>query len=130
MLRQLKENKIFKILVIYLSSMLKGGVVFAVGLSLIALIMETLNNDSALLYYGIYMFVVIGAFVCGIASHKKLRGRGFLIGVFSSIPYSLLVFVITSALSNFCINKNIVFVFILSIIGGFLGGITSANTRI
>ena len=130
MLTQIKENKIFKIFIIYLSSVLKGGVVFSVGLSIVALIMESVKNNSSFLYYAIYVLVILGSFVCGIAAHKKLRGRGFFIGVLSSIPYFLFVFIITTVLTSFSFNKSIIFVFSLSVLGGFLGGITSANTRI
>ena len=130
MLKHLNENKIIKILIIYLSSTLKGGVVFAVGLSLISILMEITKSDSAVLFYLIYMFVVIGGFVCGIAAHKKQKGRGFIDGSISSIPYSLLVFIIISALTDFNFNNSVILVFILSALGGFLGGITSANTRL
>lgn len=130
MFSHLYENKIFKILIIYLSSMLKGGVVFTVGLSLIAITMEITNSNSALLYYIIYIFVILGGFICGVAAHKKLKSRGFLDGIISSVPYSLFVFIVISALTNFSFNKSVILVFVLSVLGGFLGGITSANTRL
>ena len=125
-----KDNKILNKLFIYSTSVLKGVLLYIIGLSLLAIIITKSNSDSGLLYYPIYLFMLFGAFVCGVSAYKKSKGRGFLTGIISSVPYSIIIFLITAILVKFNFNINILWVFLLSAMGGFLGGITAANTKI
>ena len=130
MLKKLKEGKFLYKFKIYGISVLKGSLVYIIGLSLLAIIMDKLKTDSDFIYYIAYIFVMLGGFVCAVSAYKKIKGRGFLTGIISSVPYSVVIFVITAILLKFNLNINILFVFLLSAMGGFLGGITAANTNI
>lgn len=77
-----------------------------------------------------FLFIILGGFICGVYVYKKVRGRGFLTGLLSTIPYSLLVFFVICLINGFTISSDIFLVFLLSLSGGFLGGITAANTKI
>ena len=114
----------------YLLGVLRGFIVFAALYLGLSLIMFKTNLESGFLYYFIFLFIVLGGFVCGSYVYKKVRGRGFLIGLISTVPYSLLVFLVFCLINGFSVSGNIFLVFILSLLGGFLGGITAANTKI
>ena len=114
----------------YTIGVLRGFGVFSVFYLLIAFIMNKTSSESALYYYLIYLFIILGGFFCGIYVYKKVRGRGFLTGVISTVPYSMLVFLAFCLISGFNVSGDILIVFLLSLSGGFLGGITAANTRI
>ncbi len=109
---------------------IRGVLLFSVLYLGLALIMYKTNSEIAIFYYLIYLFVILGGFVCGIYVYKKVRGRGFLTGVISSIPYSIAVFLIFCSINGFHISVNILLVLLLTLTGGFLGGITAANTKI
>ncbi len=114
----------------YVIGVLRGLGVFSAFYFIIALIMNKTSSDSALFYYLMYLFIILGGFVCGVYVYKKVRGRGFLTGIISTVPYSLLVFLIFCLVNGFNISGEVLIVFLLSLSGGFLGGITAANTKI
>ena len=128
-----EKNKLNKVLhksKPYIIGVLRGFGVFAVFYLLIAFIMNKTNIDADFLYYLIYLFIILGGFVCGVYVYKKVRGRGFLTGIISTVPYSLLVFLVFCLINDFNVSGSIFIVFLLSLSGGFLGGITAANTKI
>ena len=114
----------------YIFGVVRGISVFSVFYLLIAFIMNKTNFDSDFLYYLIYLFIILGGFVCGVYVYKKVRGRGFLTGIISTVPYSLLVFFLFCLINRFNVSGEIFIIFLLSLSGGFLGGITAANTKI
>ena len=128
------ENNRYKkklhILKPYALGVLRGLAVFISLYFIIALIMNKTSSESALFYYLMYFFIILGGFVCGVYVYKRVRGRGFLTGIISTIPYSLLVFLLLCLLNGFNASGEILIVFLLSLSGGFLGGITAANTKI
>ncbi len=108
----------------------RGLLIFCAMYFLLAFIMYKTNADMAALYYLIYLFIILGGFICGVYVYKKVRGRGFLTGIIASVPYSVAVFLIFCLLNSFNISSNILLVLLLTLSGGFLGGITAANTKI
>ncbi len=114
----------------YALGAIRGLGVFVVFYLIIALIMNKTSSEAALLYYMMYLFIILGGFVCGVYVYKKVRGRGFLTGIISTVPYSLLVFLLLCLINGFNASGEILIVFLLSLSGGFLGGITAANTKI
>ena len=123
-------SSIFNKIKPYFIGVLKGfGVFFALYIGLAFLMYKT-NSNSAFLYYLIFLFIILGGFICGIHVYKKVRGRGFLTGLISTVPYSILVFLLFCILNGFNLSGDIFLVFLLSLAGGFLGGITAANTKI
>lgn len=114
----------------YIIGVLRGFGIFAVFYLLIAFIMNKTNFEADFIYYLIYLFIILGGFVCGVYVYKKVRGRGFLTGIISTVPYSLLVFFVFCFINGFNVSGSIFIVLLLSLSGGFLGGITAANTKI
>lgn len=125
-----KHNIKLKIIKPYITGVLKGFCIFSILFLSMALIMYKFNFDNMIAYYLIYLFIALGGFICAISVYKKVRGRGFLTGIIASLPYSLLVFLLISLIMGFNISGNILLVFLLTIAGGFLGGVTAANTKI
>ena len=114
----------------YFFGVLRGSIVFTVLYLCVSFFMYKTNSDSAFLYYAMFLFIILGGFVCGIYVYKKVRGRGFLTGLISAVPYSLVVFFMFCLINGFTVASDILLVFLLSLSGGFLGGITAANTKI
>lgn len=125
-----KYNNKLKVIKPYIIGVLKGFAVFSILFLFTALVMYKFNLDNKALYYLIYLFVALGGFISGISVYKRVRGRGFLTGVIASLPYSLLVFLLISLITGFNMSGNILIVFLLTLSGGFLGGVTAANTKI
>ena len=130
----MSENKGFSIILHkakpYLFGVLKGSLVFFIFYLALAFFMLKTNTQSPLLYYLILLFIILGGFACGVDVYKRVRGRGFLTGIISSVPYSLVVFFVIIAINGFDFSAKSLVILLLSVIGGFLGGITAANTKI
>lgn len=114
----------------YLFGVFRGFVLFFVLFMCLSFFMYKTNFNSVALYCLMFVFIVLGGFVCGIFVYKKVRGRGFLTGLLSTIPYSFLVFAVICLVNGFNVSGDIFLVFLLSLSGGFLGGVTAANTKI
>ncbi len=114
----------------YLFGVIRGLVVFSVLYLCLSLIMYKTNLESTIMYCLMFAFIILGGFVCGVYVYKKVKGRGFLTGLLSAVPYGLLVFLVISVINNFSITSDIFIAFLLSLSGGLLGGITAANTKI
>ncbi len=125
-----KYNNKLKIIKPYIIGVLKGFAVFSILFLLTALIMYKFNLDNKALYYLIYLFIALGGFISAISVYKRVRGRGFLTGVIASLPYSVLVFLLISLILRFNISGDIFLVLLLTLSGGFSGGVTAANTKI
>ncbi len=114
----------------YILGITRGFLVFAVLYLCLSFVMYKTNSESIILYCLMFIFIILGGFICGIYVYKKVRGRGFLTGLLSTVPYSLLVFIVICLINNFSLSSDIFLVFLLALSGGFLGGITAANTKI
>ena len=125
-----KRSYSFKIIKPYLIGVLKGFFSFFLLFSTVAFFIYKLNFDSVVAYYLIYIFIALCGFVAAVSVYKKVRGRGFLTGIISTIPYSLLVFLLFCLINRFNASSEILIVFLLSLSGGFVGGVIAANTKI
>ncbi|MGN0526226.1 MAG: TIGR04086 family membrane protein [Acutalibacteraceae bacterium] len=115
----------------YLKSTIIGLAVFFIVIFLEALIMYLLKiNSSNIFGYSTYLVIFLSCFFSAIYTQKRLGGRGFITGIISSLPISVLVLLLVFLLSGFIFSKNYIFYFLLGVVGGFLGGITAVNTRI
>ena len=123
------KNKL-KIIKPYIIGVIKGFSFFLILFLLMAFVMYKFNFNNAVGYYLIYLFIACGGFISAVSVYKKVRGRGFLTGVIASLPYSVLVFLLISFIMGFDISSNILIVFLLTLSGGFVGGVTAANTKI
>lgn len=125
-----KINSKFKIIKPYLYGVFKGFIVFAVLFLITAFVMYKFNFDSPIMYYLIYFYILLGGFTSAVCVYKKVKGRGFLTGITASFPFSMIAFLLISLISGFSISGNILLTFVLTISGGFLGGVIAANTKI
>lgn len=114
----------------YMFGTIRGLITFIVLYLGLAFVMYKTNAEISVLYFLMFLFIVLGGFVCAIYIYKKVGGRGFLTGLIASIPYSIIVFLVFCIINSFNVSSNIIFVFLLTLSGGFLGGITAANTKI
>ena len=114
----------------YLFGVLRGFVVFSLLYSGLSFVMYKTNSESKILYCLMFAFIILGGFICGVYVYKKVRGRGFLTGLLSTVPYSYFVFFVICFINGFTVSSDIFLVFLLSLSGGFLGGVTAANTKI
>lgn len=114
----------------YLLGVIRGIGVFTALYLILSFIMYKTNFESPFLYFLMFLFIILGGFICGVYVYKKVRGRGFLTGILSTIPYSIFIFLLISIINNFTLTSDILIVFMLSLAGGFLGGVTAANTKI
>ena len=114
----------------YILGVIRGSVVFCIFYFALAFFMLKTNAQSPAFYYLMFLFIMLGSFVCAVYVYKRVKGRGFLTGIISSVPYSLVVFLIISAINGFDISAKTFVVLLLAVTGGFLGGITAANTKI
>ena len=114
----------------YVTGALKGFVVFTCLYLITAFIMYKTNAELPAIYYVMFLYIALGGFFCGIHTYKKVRGRGFLNGVISSLPYSMLVCLLICLINGFDVAGDILLTLLLSLAGGFAGGITAANTKI
>ena len=114
----------------YLLGVIRGFGAFMALYMVLALIMYKINTESKILYCLMFAFIILGGFICGVYVYKKVRGRGFLTGLLSTVPYSLLVFLVICLINGFTVSGDIFLVFLLSLSGGFSGGVIAANTKI
>ncbi len=125
-----KIGGLFKKIKPFIFGTIQGLAVFFALYFILALILYKTNLELSVLYFLMFLFIILGSFVCAIYTYKKVGGRGFLTGIISSFPYSLFVFFIICLINGFNVSSNIFIVFFLTLSGGFLGGITAANTKI
>ena len=114
----------------YLLGVIRGFGAFVALYMVLALIMYKINTESKILYCLMFAFIILGGFICGVYVYKKVRGRGFLTGLLSTVPYSILVFLVICLINGFTVSGDIFLVFLLSLSGGFSGGVIAANTKI
>ncbi len=125
-----KIGGLFKKIKPFLFGTIRGLIIFSVLYLSLTYIMYKTNTETSALYFLMFLFIILGGFVSAVYTYKKVRGRGFLTGIIASVPYSIVVFFIFCLINCFEISNNILLVFLLTLLGGFLGGITAANTKI
>ncbi len=94
--------------------------------SIIAFLYLKTNNKFIIIYLP-YGFIAVVSFINAIILQRKTKGRGFLSGIISGSILGILLFVILCTISRFSISSNILIIPLLSIVSGFVGGITSVN---
>ncbi len=122
-------NKQYKPIILYLVSVVKGVLVFSGGIILVAFLFMNSGNFNTFTKIMAYAIIFIGAFVSGFCSNRKIKGRGFLDGIISSLLYCVFISVVLIIIMRFNISMNILFVFLCGISGGIIGGIISANSK-
>lgn len=114
-------NRTYGVPALYAFAVLKGLAVFLNGLIMCSF-MVLKSQQSNFFYYLAFMFVALGAFLCGYSASKNVIGKGFLNGLASSGIYMLIIFLISLILMKFNISVNILFIVPLCLIPGFIGG--------
>ncbi len=111
----------------YLICSIKGVFITFAGLILCSLFVLNNSEISGFVNILIYVSVALGSFVCGYLSFKRLKGRGVINGLISSISYSVILILFISLISELNVSANVLVVIPVSVIAGTIGGITSAN---
>lgn len=114
-------NKNYNIPTLYAFSVIKGLVVFIIGL-LFCAFMVLKSPQSNFFFYMVYVFVALGAFSSGFCASKRINGRGFIKGLISSAAYMLVIIILSIILMKFNISVNLLLLVPLCLVSGFLGG--------
>lgn len=114
--------------VLYCFAVIKGLIVFTLGIAVLSLIILKNNPNSTVFYCFAYLIIALGSFTGGFGAHKKLRGRGFLNGLTASAVYMAVILIATVLIMKFNFSSNILIIVPICLISGFLGGTVSANT--
>ena len=111
----------------YLISSLIGLAVLFIGWSLIAILLVSgmkLNGSTKIF---IYVFICLGGFISGFLSHKKIKGRGIVNGLISSVVYGLISLILICFIMSFKISVGLFIIIPLIIACGCFGGVLEAN---
>ncbi len=114
--------------IIYLISSVKGLVVLAIGLSVVSVIIMKSTDFNLFTKFIIYGLVIFGGFLSGFFANKKLKCRGIVNGTVASLAFAIIFSLICIIAMRFNISPEILILFPVSIVGGIVGGIISANS--
>ena len=128
--KKIKENMLFDTYKPFISGCIFGFIIFIAGLLISSFIIYKYDIDTAFIYVIPLIFLFIGAFICGIKVQKKVGGRGFLTGILSAVPLSVITLLFIMILLKFNVKPCVFITTSICIAGGFVGGITAVNTRI
>lgn len=123
-----KSDKSYSKAVLYSFSVIKGLLIFIIGIAVLSLTVLKNNSSSYVFYCFAYLIIGLGAFASGFFAHKKLHGRGFLNGLISSSIYAVAILITVTIVMRFKVSANIFIVVPVCAVSGFLGGTVSANT--
>lgn len=124
-----KDSKNLKLLLKYLPCFIKGFLIIVFGILVLSFTYYKLSEHSIIINYISYLFLLLGGFVSGNSTHKKIGGRGILTGALGAIPVSLVTYLIIFLFSIKNISAFSLICVLFCIIGGSLGGIVSSNTK-
>lgn len=125
-----KKDKSNNVIKTYVIGAFLGLILFLMGLILTSLILYKTKSSSTALYYIPYIFVFLGNFIDAAYCHKRVGNRGFLTGIISALPYSFIIIMLCAFVTDFSATAKLLVVIPISVIGGFLGGVMSANKKI
>lgn len=128
--KKVNENKNYNKIKPYLKGVFIGDLLFIVGVIICGLILYKSDSTSSFFYYIPYVFMFFGAFFCGISVQKGVGGRGFLIGILSSLPYLTTIILFVCVFLRFNVSVNLLITIPVCLLGGFIGGIIAVNSRI
>ena len=118
------SNKSYSVPTLYAFSVIKGLVVFGIGvLACSALALKSQQSNFS--YYFLYVFIALGAFVCAFEASRHITGRGFVKGLISSAIYLCAILLLTVVLMRFNVSMRLLLTVPLCLGAGFIGG-TSA----
>ena len=113
---------------LFISSLI--GILFTIALTFIFSFVLT-HSETLSKITNLYFIVSVysGGLICGFISTKLLSFKGFISGLLSSIPFSLIIVLLIIVISKQSLNL-FTYIFIVGIvIICTIGGIISANTK-
>lgn len=116
-----------KLLLRYLPCFFYGCATVLFGLAVLAFAYYKTSSRPQTLYYLVYLFLALAAFLTGSAAFDKLGGRGFLTGLFSAVPLTLALLLVVLITTGFHFGAILFIVVPLMLLFGALGGIAAAN---
>ncbi len=122
-----KTTKEYPVIIEYLFSVIKG-LIFSIGLlCLLALFIYSKADFNIFYKVIIYVIIGLGAFISGFIAYKRIKQKGILNGVISGLIYGFVITIIIIFLSSFKISSQIIYIPLISVISGTMGGVISAN---
>ncbi len=119
-------NKNYNIPTLYAFSVLKGLVVFIIGMILCAFVILR-SPQSNFFFYGAYVFIALGAFWCGYSASKRITGRGIIKGIVASAVYMAIIFILSVILMRFNLSAFVLLLLPVCLIPGAAGGIIATK---
>ena len=124
-----KDSEILKLLFKYLPCFLKGILCIAIGILVLSFSYYKMSDHSIVIYYMCYLFLVLGGFVSGNSSHKKIGGRGIVAGSLGALPVALFFYILLLIFSFKVLTIYSLICPLMCVVGGAIGGIISSNTK-
>ena len=106
-----------------------GVLITAILSAVVSVIMYSTKTDFIFYYYLVYIFIFFGAFFNARFLYRRVKGRGFIIGLLSSLPYIAVMLVVFLIVLQFRLSVNVLLMPPVALAGGTVGGITAANSR-
>lgn len=125
-----KKDKSKSVIGAYAIGTLIGELFYILTMALASLALYKTKSDSQILYYLPYLFILLGSFITAVYCYKHIGGRGFLTGIISSLPYSLIIIVLSAFILEFSVTAKLLLVVPISLLGGFSGGVMAVNKKI
>lgn len=119
----------------HLTAILKGLVVSYIitipVFFIFALVLSKIDSCANLVSPVVLITTILGVMAAGMVSARCIKSRGWLNGGITGVLYMLVLFILGSIIyMDFSINRNVLFMFLIGILAGIVGGILGVNTKI
>lgn len=114
----------------FLKGVMIASVLTFVIFALFSVVLSYTPLPESAIPYIVFATQIIGAFVAGFIPAKRAGVKGLITGSVSALLYMLILWLISSLLSDgFYVNSHVLTMFLVSLIFGALGGITGVNFK-
>ncbi len=124
-----KESKKFKLLFKYLPSFFKGFLIIMIGILVLSLTYYKTSDHSIVINYISYLFLLLGGFISGNSTHKKVGGMGIITGTLGALPVALFTYILLIIFTFESLSFYSLLCPLICIVGGTIGGVISSNTK-
>ena len=114
----------------FLKGILIASILTFVIFALFSVILSYTPLSESAIPYIVFITQGIGSAIAGFIPAKKAGVKGLITGSISAFLYMLILWLISSLLSDgFYVNSHVLTMFLVSLILGALGGITGVNFK-
>ncbi len=122
-----KNQKVNKPVVIYPLCALRGVIVTFLCFGVVSLLLLNKSSFTTFTKLFLYFSIALGSFVCGYFANKKIKGKGIINGLLSSVFYSVIFIIVVCLLLKFGVSKLLFLTVPLIVVGCITGGVVCAN---